>query len=108
MEVSFENSPGAPASWDEFTNATGGGSGRVRLYLLDQLRGVEGFEVAGEDRIFKPAAIVSIGKVPSSFVVASPEVPHPVAVRYCFHDCQVGNLVNQRGMPAIPFRSDEW
>jgi len=108
IEVSFTNSQDAPASWDEFTNASGGGGVRVRSYLLDQLRGVKGFEVAGEDRIFKPAAIIDLGPDPSSFVVASPEVPAPVAVRYCFHDYQVGNLFNQRGMPAIPFRSDEW
>jgi len=80
----------------------------VRLYLLDQLRGVTGFEVAGEDRIFRPASIVSIGENPSSFIVASAEVAEPVAVRYCFHDYQVGNLLNQRGMPTVPFRSDRW
>jgi len=108
MEVSFTNSPDTPSSWDDFTNASGGGGARVRAYLLDQLRGVTGFEVAGEDKVFKPAVVVDLGPDPSSFVVASPEVPAPVAVRYCFRDYQVGNLFNQRGMPAIPFRSDEW
>jgi sialate O-acetylesterase len=31
-----------------------------------------------------------------------------VAVRYCFHNFQIGNLGNTRGLPLVPFRTDNW
>ena len=66
---------------------------------------IEGFELAGEDKVFHPAK----GKPKNSTVtVVSPEVPEPVAVRYCFHDWCIGTLYNSFGIPAYPFRSDNW
>jgi len=109
VEISFVNSPGAPQLWTDFTNATGGKNDpHVMYYLLSQLSGVVGFEVAGDDKVFHQARIVGLGENPSSFIVSSSEVSSPVAVRYCFHDFSVGNLINQRGMPTIPFRTDSW
>lgn len=72
-----------------------------------------GFEVAGEDKVFhKAKAIVYVdyNAKPAVFAVEvnSPDVPNPVAVRYCFDDTSAGNLVNQCGIPVAPFRSDNW
>ena len=41
-------------------------------------------------------------------VVSSPEVPEPVAVRYGWADCPVVNLWNKDGLPATPFRTDQF
>ena len=42
-------------------------------------------------------------------VVSSPQVPHPCAVRYAWADNPEGcNFINQNGLPAAPFRTDDW
>jgi sialate O-acetylesterase len=42
-------------------------------------------------------------------VVSSKEVKEPVAVRYAFSMNPDGaNLYNREGLPASPFRSDDW
>ena len=42
-------------------------------------------------------------------VVSSPAVPTPVAVRYAFSMNPDGaNLYNRAGLPASPFRTDDW
>jgi len=42
-------------------------------------------------------------------VVSSPEVPRPVAVRYAYSMNPEGcNLYNREGLPASPFRTDDW
>ena len=64
-----------------------------------------GFALAGADRKFVWADAVIEGK---SVVVSSPAVPKPVAVRYSWDINPVGNLYNQTGLPAVPFRTDEW
>jgi sialate O-acetylesterase len=44
-----------------------------------------------------------------TIVVSSPHVPQPVAVRYAWLDNPEGcNLYNQAGLPAAPFRTDDW
>lgn len=64
-----------------------------------------GFELAGEDRVFHPAT----GVVRSfGIVVTSPEVEHPVAVRYGFRNWSEATLFNNYGIPVGPFRSDSW
>jgi sialate O-acetylesterase len=67
---------------------------------------VIGFEVAGEDRVFHPAEAVQKGL--DKVVVKCDEVSDIKAVRYCFHNCQVGSLTNILGLPACPFRTDNW
>jgi len=63
------------------------------------------FVIAGEDRVFHPAlARIEGGKL----TVRSAEVPRPVAVRLGWHEIASPNLVNAAGLPAVPFRSDEW
>ena len=44
----------------------------------------------------------------NSIVVSSPDVQFPVAVRYAWGDNPECNLYNQDGLPAIPFRTDDY
>lgn len=75
--------------------------------LVTLLNTVEGFELAGADRVFKPAKAV-IEKDNTTVLVTSAEVPEPVAVRYAWRDAPVASLYNREGLPAVPFRSDSW
>ncbi|MDT5155670.1 MAG: sialate O-acetylesterase [Acidobacteriota bacterium] len=64
-----------------------------------------GFFVAGIDRKFVPAEIRIDG---NAVVIWSKDVPHPAAVRYAWADNPAGNLYNADGLPASPFRTDDW
>jgi sialate O-acetylesterase len=66
---------------------------------------VEGFAIAGADRRFVPAAAAIRG---ATVEVSSPLVPRPVAVRYAWAASPICNLVNGAGLPAAPFRTDDW
>ena len=66
---------------------------------------LKGFAVAGTDHVFHWAkAVIEDDTV----VVSSPEVPAPVAVRYSWAANPDGNLFNKEGIPASPFRTDDW
>ena len=41
-------------------------------------------------------------------LVSSPQVPVPVAVRYGWANNPPANLANREGLPAVPFRTDDW
>lgn len=69
--------------------------------------GLEGFEIAGEDRKFYPATAEFRWQTNEVFLSAA-EVPAPVAVRYCFKDFQIGNLIGGNELPLFPFRTDNW
>lgn len=61
--------------------------------------------VAGADKKFYPA----LGQINGDALwVSSPLVETPVAVRYAFHGLAEPNLVGGTGLPASPFRSDDW
>lgn len=66
---------------------------------------LSGFTIAGEDRKFHNA---SAGIVGSRVVVHSPNVARPVAVRYGWANYPVVNLFNLEGLPASPFRTDDF
>ncbi len=66
---------------------------------------LHGFAVAGADHKFYWADAQIEG---DTVLVTSPEVPHPVAVRYAWGDSPVCNLFNKQGLPASPFRTDDW
>ena len=68
---------------------------------------LEGFELAGEDRIFYPAK-ATIQDDQKSIKVTSPEVANPIAVRYGIKNWSKATLFNNFGIPASPFRSDNW
>ncbi|MFR9634048.1 MAG: sialate O-acetylesterase [Rikenellaceae bacterium] len=65
------------------------------------------FEIAGEDRVFYPAEVRVIPKT-RQLIVYSKQVPHPVAVRYAFHNYVEGDLFNSYGLPLSSFRTDKW
>ena len=66
-----------------------------------------GFELAGEDRVFYPAKAKVLGDR-MTVQVSSDQVPEPVAVRYGMRNWSVATLYNSYGIPASPFRSDDW
>ena len=66
---------------------------------------VKGFAIAGEDHRFVWADARIDG---DTVIVSSPTVPKPVAVRYGWADNPVANLYNNAGLPASPFRTDDW
>lgn len=64
-----------------------------------------GFQIAGADRIWHWADARIEG---NTVVVSSPDVPQPLAVRYAWSINPVCNLYNSEGLPAWPFRTDDW
>jgi sialate O-acetylesterase len=74
--------------------------------LADPQGRLQGFAIAGEDRKWVWADATIDG---ASVLVASPAVPKPVAVRYAFTmNPAKANLYNKDGLPASPFRTDDW
>ena len=68
-------------------------------------RPLEGFAIAGSDRQWHWGEAVIDGR---SVVVSCPDVEAPVAVRYAWHVNPLCNLYNAAGLPAVPFRTDDW
>jgi sialate O-acetylesterase len=66
---------------------------------------LDGFVLASTDRVFHPATACLDG---DTVVVTSAAVPAPVAVRYAWEDNPPCPLCNAAGLPASPFRSDDW
>jgi len=66
---------------------------------------LKGFEIAGTNRQWFVAKAV----IDSSHVfVSCDQVAAPVAVRYAWGDFPACNLYNKEGLPAVPFRTDDW
>lgn len=64
------------------------------------------FAIAGPDKKFVWA---TAGIKNRKVIVSSDKVPHPVAVRYAWADDPEGaNLYNKEGLPASPFRTDDF
>ncbi len=64
------------------------------------------FEIAGSDKIFHWATATIYGDI---VAVSSEAVKDPIAVRYAWADNPEGcNLYNAEGLPASPFRTDDW
>ena len=80
-----------------FTHADGG--------LKSKAGELKGFAIAGEDRkwVWADARIEG-----DTVIVSSPAVKAPVAVRYAWADNPAAPLVNGAGLPASPFRTDDW
>lgn len=64
-----------------------------------------GFEVAGADQRF----VVAEARIEGHRVIVWSEAePEPVAVRYGWDDDVEPTLMNAAGLPAAPFRTDDW
>ena len=63
------------------------------------------FQIAGEDKVFKPAKIRVKGKTVEVF---NEGIPHPQSVRYAFTNVAQATLFNSEGLPASSFRTDDW
>lgn len=63
------------------------------------------FTIAGEDQVFKLAHVTADQH---SVLVWSDEIKSPVAVRFAWRNIPRPNLYNAAGLPASPFRTDNW
>ncbi|MEI6236698.1 MAG: sialate O-acetylesterase [Planctomycetota bacterium] len=68
---------------------------------------LDDFAIAGADKIWHWADAEITG---NTVIVSSKEVPSPVAVRYAWamNPSQRNLLYNKEGLPASPFRTDDW
>jgi sialidase-1 len=82
----------------KFNHTTGG------LVSSDGLA-LKQFIIAGTDRKFHAATATISG---DSVIVSAPQVPQPVAVRYCWIQSGAINFYNGARLPASPFRTDRW
>jgi sialate O-acetylesterase len=72
----------------------------------DTVKALQGFALAGEDKVFHWAAASIDG---DTVVLTCPAVPKPAAVRYAWEGrFSWANLFNKEGYPALGFRTDEW
>jgi len=67
---------------------------------------LRGFAICGADQKFVWAAAKITGK--DTISVSSPLVPSPVAVRYAWAAFPACNLYSVEGLPASPFRTDDY
>ncbi|MEP7324174.1 MAG: sialate O-acetylesterase, partial [Saprospiraceae bacterium] len=63
------------------------------------------YKIAGENKQFIDA---KVEVEEDGLVFSSDVVTDPVAVRYAFTNISEGNLFNKAGLPASPFRTDDW
>ena len=76
------------------------------LMAKDKFGYLKGFEIAGEDKVFYYAKAEIVG---DKVVVTHPKNQKPIAVRYAWADSPMdANLFNAEGLPACPFRTDDW
>ena len=73
--------------------------------LLAKYQTLNGFTVCGEDEYFYPAKAVIVG---TTVEVTSDRVKKPVAVRFGWKNYPVVNLYNKDGLPAVPFKTDDF
>jgi sialate O-acetylesterase len=72
---------------------------------------VKGFALCGADQkwVWAKASILGGSKKGSNQIeVSSPQVPHPVAVRYAWSDNPICNVFSAEGLPLTPFRTDDF
>ncbi|HNT35728.1 MAG TPA: sialate O-acetylesterase [bacterium] len=87
---------------------------RIRLHFTSAEGGLktrdgkplDSFMIAGEDKQFVPAMADFEGE--NIISVASESIVQPVAVRFGWNQEAMPNLINGAGLPASPFRTDNW
>ena len=93
--ASFESQEGGLLL--KFNNAETG------LFAYD---GLQGFEIAGKDKIFFPAKATIVDR--KNVLIKSDKVPNPTAVRYAWRNWIKGTLYDTNLLPASSFRTDDW
>ena len=87
---------------------------KLHLYFINVGKGlllkigeeVKNIAIAGEDKIFLWAKSRVEG---DKIILWNDEIEEPVAVRYAWCDNPFDvNLYNSEGLPAVPFRTDNW
>ncbi len=81
---------------------------KTKLEPTAEVKGgkLEHFSIAGEDKKWVWADATIKG---DTVIVSSKEIKKPVAVRYGFTmNPANANLYNKDGIPALPFRTDDW
>lgn len=73
--------------------------------LVAEGGGLKEFTIAGKDGKFVAAHAIIVDK---TIVVFSDQVKNPVAVRFAWKNFPQPNLYNKSGLPASPFRTDDW
>ena len=76
-----------------------------RQKLVAKGGALKGFAIAGADKKFVHAEARIVG---NTIVVSSKKVKDAVAVRYGWNNNPEVNLYNSAGLPASPFRTDNW
>ena len=66
---------------------------------------LEEFSIAGKDHQWHWADAKIEG---DAIMVSSPTVPEPEAARYAWQSFPTATLYNGAGLPAVPFRTDNW
>ena len=74
----------------------------LRFDHADGLSCTRGFEMAGQDGLFHPAAIQVEG---DRILLSSPDVKQPAAVRYGWSGFTDADLRNRQGLPASTFQT---
>jgi sialate O-acetylesterase len=94
----FERAENLPGAFKLYFSHTDGG-------LIAKGEKPGEFSLAGADHkwFWADATIES-----NTVVVTSPQVPNPVAVRYAWQSNPIATLFNGAGLPAVPFRTDDW
>lgn len=77
----------------------------VEKELICKGKELSEFYIAGEDKIFHKAVAIIDKK---TIIVSSENVKKPVAVRFAFRNSPIPNLFSSDGLPATPFRTDNW
>jgi len=63
------------------------------------------FKIASADQKFVKATAIIKG---NTVVVSSKKIRNPVAVRFGWSIISIPNFFNKEGLPAAPFRTDQW
>lgn len=80
-----------------FTNANDGLMGKGNI--------INGFYIAGNDKIFMPATAKIVG---NTVEVWNNNIKNPVAVRFDFTNSSISELFSKKGLPVNLFRTDHW
>lgn len=67
--------------------------------------GIWAFYISGENKMFYKAHVKQEG---NKIILQSPKVAKPVAARYNWANNANATIYNTQGLPALPFRTDDW